>query len=59
MTDVVCSGRCRVSLKPLLNDLPLVGAVQVFFPPSFSQPSVPNPFCSLIFATWTLRIYLR
>ena len=29
MTDVVCSGRARVSLKPLLNDLPLVGAVQV------------------------------
>jgi hypothetical protein len=25
----VCSGRCRVSLKPLLNELPIVGAVQV------------------------------
>ncbi len=29
ITDVVCSGRCRVSLKPLLNELPIVGAVQV------------------------------
>jgi len=29
VTDVVCSGRARVSLKPLLNDLPLVGAIQV------------------------------
>jgi len=45
VTDVVCSGRARVSLKPLLNDLPLVGAVQV---QSASTTSYFNPDPTLV-----------
>lgn len=29
VTDIMCSGRVRVSLKPLMDDLPIVAAVQV------------------------------